>query len=417
MTTSEHSAPDMAVVHNPGAVQGVILLSCVCFPVMATSLLGPVLPAMEKHFAAIPNVQTLVPIMLTVAILSLALFSGLVGSASDRFGRKRILLAALALYGFAGTAPIYLESLHAIIASRILVGVAEAGIVACSTAIIGDYFHGPQLVRYMSLQSTVASLSAFVFNGLGGVLGEQGWRVPFATYVLAFGMFLLVAGCIWDVRGDRAFDSSAPEGDSLGVRFRPWLLAWICVVAVVGGAVFIMVPVHLAYVVVDLGTNSPRKIGLAYAANSIGVACGTVLFGWYLARRWGIAAQIFLCAAISASGFLVMSAAHDYMMTVIGGVLNGVGCGIVLPMLLTWSLRELPYARRGVGLGAVFSSYFLGSFINPLVVVPMGNALGSRGAAIHTWGVVLLGLAFLAAVFAFKAGGKLVRPSARTHLH
>ncbi|HSW04360.1 MFS transporter [Aquabacterium sp.] len=388
MSSAPFAAPGKTP--TPTLFHALILLFCVCFAVLASAILGPVLPAMEQHFASVPDIKTLVPIIVTVPMLALAVCGMFAGGASDKLGRKRLLLGSLALYGVAGTAPTYLDSINAIIVSRIGVGVAEAGIMACSTGLIGDYFSGARRDRYMSLQTTVASLSAFCFNALGGVLGQQGWRVPFGVYALAFVMFALVAIFIWDTRGNAQAHARALAGDAPGVSFRPALLAWICFVAFVVGAIFMMVPVHLAYMLVDVGTTAPPKIGLAYALNSIGVAAGTVVFGWFIVSRFRVAAQMAIAGAILGIGFLLMAAAKDYNAMLLGGLVNGFGCGIALPMVVTWNVRELPYARRGFGLGAFFSLNFLGNFINPLVVMPMVGVLGSRAAAVQYWGVAAL---------------------------
>ena len=331
MTVQSNSAA------TPTAFHAFVLLFCVIFAVLASAILGPVLPAMEKHFAAVPNIQTLVPIVVTVPMLALAVCGMFAGGISDRIGRKRLLLGSLALYGVAGTAPTYLDSINAIIVSRVGVGIAEAGIMACSTALIGDYFSGAQRDRYMSLQTTVASLSAFAFNTVGGILGQGGWRVPFGVYALAFVMFALVAVFIWDTKNNPQAHARALAGDAPGITFRPPLLAWICFVAFVGGAAFMMVPVHLAYMLVDVGTTAPPQIGMAYALNSIGVAIGTLVFGWYIVSHFRVAAQMAIACAIAGTGFLLMAAAKDYNAMLLGGLLNGFGMGILLPMMVTWN--------------------------------------------------------------------------------
>ena len=323
------------------------------------------------------------------------------GGLSDRIGRKTLLLVCLALYGVAGTGPTWLDSIDAIIVSRVFVGVAEAGIMACSTALIGDYFSGAQRDRYMSLQTTVASLSAFAFNTIGGVLGQQGWRVPFYVYGLAFVMFALVAVFIWDSRSNPEAHARAVAGDAPGIRFRPGLLAWICFVAFVVGSVFMMVPVHLAYMLVDVGTTEPPRIGMAYALNSIGVAAGTLVFGWYVVARYRVAAQMVIASTGIGIGFLLMAAARDYNAMLVGGFVNGFGCGIALPLVVTWNVRELPYARRGFGLGAFFSLNFLGNFANPLLVMPAVAALGKRADVVHYWGLALLAVAVAALIYCF----------------
>jgi len=69
----------------------------------------------------------------------------------------------------------------------------------------------------------------------------------------------------------------------------------------------------------------------------------------------------------------------------------------VLPLVVTWNVRELPFSKRGFGLGAFFSMNFLGNFINPLVVMPFVATLGSRAAVVHYWGVGSLMVAVAAA--------------------
>lgn len=386
---------------TPRLFHALILLFCVCFAVLASAILGPVLPAMEKHFAAVPGIATLVPVIVTVPMLALAVVGMFAGGLSDKIGRKTLLLACLALYGVAGTAPTWLDDINAILVSRAFVGVAEAGIMACSTALIGDYFSGAQRDRYMSLQTTVASLSAFAFNTVGGVLGQQGWRVPFYVYALAFVMFALVAVFIWDSKGNPEAHARAVAGDAPGISFRPKLLAWICFCAFVVGAIFMMVPVHLAYMLVDVGTTEPARIGMAYALNSVGVALGTLVFGWYVVARFRVAAQMVIASVVIAAGFLLMAAAKDYNAMLLGGFVNGLGCGIALPLVVTWNVRELPYARRGFGLGAFFSLNFLGNFANPLLVMPAVAALGKRADVVHLWGLAMLGVAVAALVYCF----------------
>ena len=60
----------------------------------------------------------------------------------DRLGRKRLLIVATVLYAVFGTAPLWLDSLGAIMASRALVGITEAAIMTCCTTLIGDYYTG-----------------------------------------------------------------------------------------------------------------------------------------------------------------------------------------------------------------------------------------------------------------------------------
>ena len=61
--------------------------------------------------------------------LTMALLAPFAGLAVDRFGRRRLLLICTALYGVSGSAPLLLDDLDHIYASRLLLGVSEAGIL------------------------------------------------------------------------------------------------------------------------------------------------------------------------------------------------------------------------------------------------------------------------------------------------
>jgi MFS family permease len=363
---------------------------------LAPTVIGPVLPQIQQHFASVSGIETLVPVIVTMPMLVLGALAIMIGAWSDKVGRKRVLVGALVLYAAAGTAPMYLDSIYAILASRALVGLAEAAVMTVSTSFIGDYFSGARRDRYASLQTTFASVSAFTFNLLGGMLGEHGWRAPFAAYALPLLLAPLVQMCIWDTRdaaGAHA-PNSAASGDE--PEFNARLLAWICVLAFAVGLIFMVVPVHLSFMLVELGTRAPNQIGLAYALNSAGVIAGTATFGWVLVSRFNVLQQFVIGFVICGIGFVTMGAAHDYASLTLGGAINGLGCGVVLPTLISWGLRSLPFSRRGFGTGAFTASQFVGYFCSPLFVMPMVGHFGSRFAVVEGWGVVLVVLALIA---------------------
>lgn len=102
----------------PGGPPAALLMAGSCLPVLGAVLLAPVLPAVQRHFEAVPGSTALVPLMLTVPALSLALLAPFAGAVVDRLGRKRLLVAATLLYALFGTVPLWLDSLYGIVASR-----------------------------------------------------------------------------------------------------------------------------------------------------------------------------------------------------------------------------------------------------------------------------------------------------------
>ena len=112
-----------------------------------------------------------------------------------------------------------------------------------------------------------------------------------------------------------------------------------------------------------------------------------------MAPRLRVSTQIALCFVVTAAGCLMLQSATTYLSLTLAAIVNGYGAGLMLPTLVTWNMRELPFAKRGFGTGAFQSSLFLGMFLNPIVVVGLDSWLGSRAAAIGAVGTAILAAA------------------------
>ncbi|MER5793656.1 MFS transporter [Streptomyces sp. NPDC001980] len=359
-----------------------LLMAGSCLPILGAVLIAPVLPKMQDHFASVPGAKALVPLALTVPALSLALLAPFAGVLVDRLGRKRLLIAATLLYAVFGTAPLWLESLGAIIASRALVGVTEAVIMTCCTALIGDYYHGARRVKYLALQTMCASASATVFFVLGGAAGSVGWRAPFWIYAVSLALApLMVASLTNPATGATAAATSAAEVR----RPFPWRqLGGICTLTFFGAVVFYTVPVEMSYLLDDLGVKSSGVIGLASAVASAATMGGAVTFA-RLKRSPGPVLPVAL--GLSALGFGLIFLAGNAPLLVVGAVVNCVGTGMLLPALLTSAMSRLAFEDRGRGTGLWMAAFFGGEFVCPLVLLAGESAVGSLAGAVGVLGL------------------------------
>lgn len=395
MNSTVLTAPVLAgAARQPRLIHACILLLTASLTVMVAALIGPTLPKMQQHFASVSNVDFLVPLSMTGPMAAMALFCIVFGALADRVGRKRLLVGSTALYAVFGTMPLYLDSLHAIMASRFSLGIMEAALMTVSTAMIGDYYSGAKRDRYIALQTTVAAISVFLFNILGGIIGEFGWRAPYYVFFIGLLMAPLMAIYLWEPThhdGEAVTMTRDPDG----VTWRPRLLARICFIAVLVGLVFLIVPVHLGFLFGTIGVQSSTQIGIAYSLNSVGFILGTLTVGWIL-RRFALNRLLCFAALITGISFMGMNYAGDYWTLTIAGMFNGFGTGLLLTSTVIWNMRELPLARRGLGVGAYQSCLYFGMFINPVVVVGLEKVLGQRADAIGYIGGAVLVAAVLA---------------------
>jgi MFS family permease len=375
-------AVDPATGRPARAVQALVLLLSSCLSVLGAVLLAPVLPRIQDAFADTPGVKALTPIVLTAPALVIGVTAVFAGRIVDRLGRKRLLVWALVVYAFVGTAPLWLTSLPLIVVSRVLVGLTEAAIMTCCTTLLADYFHGAKRDRYLGLQVVCTTVAATLFFGLGGALGAQSWRAPFWLYVVSLPLAFLAARYLW-----QPTPAAAAALPPLPSRR---LVAPVAV-TLLGGLIFYVLIVELSYKLDDIGITSTATIGAASAIASLGTAAGAFLFGRL--ARLGPAVTVPAAFAVSGIGLAGLAWASPLPLVVAFAVVTGFGNGLLLPSLLTWALDALTFEQRGRVTGVWTSALFLGQFVCPLVVLGLSGAISGLNSALLVLGAVALAAA------------------------
>ncbi len=348
------------------AKHGVILLMAAVMPIMAIISLVPVLPLLLKEFSDTPGAAFLVPMALTVPALCVALFAPLAGWLSDRVGRKKLLITALLLYAGAGILPLVLTELSHIIASRILLGIAEAAIMTVATALVGDYFAGEQREKWIALQIAAGSIAAIALIAVGGFLGETfGSRGPFLLYLLAIPVALAGASILFEPASGRSSDRPTQTLAALGP------IMPLVAITLGLGIIFYTMVVQLGPILQLSGPASPGRIGVAGAIANLGVALGSVIFRMGRAR----AGPLLLAGglALAAIGYAGAGLGSSFWAIAVFAVIACIGSGLMLPNMLTWLMRLLPAETRGRGTGIWTGAFFLGQFVAPLVATAISG--------------------------------------------
>jgi MFS family permease len=367
-----------------GLPQLVLLLAGSCLPVLGAVLIAPVLPQMAQAFAATPGVAVLVPIVLTVPALVIGLTAPFAGFIADKIDRKRVLLIALVAYAITGTAPLYLDSLHAIIGSRVLLGICEAAIMTSCTTLIGDYWSGPRRARYLGMQALVTAISATVFLAVGGLLGASGWRTPFWLYVVAVPLAVSMARLLWQPARPDGAPGTAQRRHLAAVPWRQLIAP--CLVTLFGGIVFYALIVQLSFVLTGVGVTSTATIGGISAVMSLATAIGAASFGRL--SRFTPRVLLPIEFGLTAVGLVVVFASTAVPVITIGAVLTGFGTGLMLPTLLTWAVNRLNFEQRGRGTGVWTGTFFVGQFVSPIILAAIGAGVGGLQPALGVLGVL-----------------------------
>lgn len=396
-----------------GLTQSLLLLLGSCLPVLGAVLLAPVLPRMQAHFAEVAGSTVLVPIVLTLPALMIAVLAPFAGVIADRLGRKPLLLASMALYTLCGVLPLWLDSLAAIVASRAGIGLAEAGIMTCCTTLMGDYYSGARRERLFALQMVATSLSAAVFIALGGFLGQDDWRTPFALYAVGLIFLPLMAWKLWEPQPRVQPAATVPVPVPVQ-RLFPWrALTPLYALSLLAGLSLFIVPVQAGYLLNLLHVDAPQQIGMTMGANQLGVLVGALSFRLLS----GLRSQHLLLIAYGLAGIggLLMAAAGSHAQVVVAVLVNGLGIGLMLPTLITWIMAQVGFAQRGRAAGCFTAAIFAGEFISPLVVLAItSGASTALPQALATIGWLQLVVA-LFCLSVPRLGGLLIRTNVGGH--
>jgi len=360
---------DIAVKHSTvrlaGPAQGLTLVALGTLPTLALAGLVPVLPLFLQRFHAIAHADWYVPMVLTVPSVCVALLSGPIGYASDCWGRRRLLLSALAAFGLFGLAPLLFSGLFAIIASRVAVGVAEAAILTLGNALMGDYFDGHARHRWLSLQVSIGPFVGSGFLLAGGALGGWRWNGPFLLYLFGFAVLLVCVFTLYEPA--RAAHAAPAEPPEVQPGAFPWLVALqVGAVTLLVAVIYFVQAVQHGRIFNDLGVLSPERISWVVTLASMGTVLGGLYYGWAGDRPiTTLLAWVFTGFGVC---YLALSWVPDWRSGVLFDALGQFAGGMAIPALIAWALSRYPFAHRGRGMGLWGACFFLGQFLSPPVL-------------------------------------------------
>lgn len=369
---------------RPGFVQLLIVTLITTLPAMAIVSLVPVIPLLLKHFASTPHAGILVPIIVTAPGACIALLSPFAGLIADRFGRRRVVLFALLLYGLAGSMPLILDTVVTIIGSRLLLGVAEAALVTTGYALVADYFPQEERGRWLSMQAAIGSCLAALLTLAGGVMADISWRAPFLLYLVAFPLFV---ACLKFIREPSPSEEEQPA--MLATDGFPWRI--MCVVAGVtlfSATLFYSYIVQIGLVFSRLGLDRSGYIGLAGGVAACGVILGAFLYR--ACQRLTLNRQLFIVFGLIGAGLTGVSLAQNWGFALAGAFVEQLGAGMLVPTLAAWNYRFLPFAYRNRGTGIWVASFFMGQFSCPLAVALIQGIVSDQQKTILVFGVMAI---------------------------
>ncbi|WP_064605014.1 MFS transporter [Photobacterium sp. J15] len=358
-----------------------VLLASSALTIMAGALIGPSLSLINQQF----HNSELVAMLLTMPSLAVVVTAPLAGKLINSFGKKWLLIIALALYGAAGSTGLWMDSLQLLLLGRFVLGVSVSLIMTVSSTFISDLSSGYGTSKLLSYQATAMNLGGVIFVGIGGYLAQLNWRMPFSIYLLAIVVLILAIFFIPDTNKTVESHKVSVDSDTWKSIIPFYLFGFISML------LFYQIPVIYSFIVTNVLSASPTQTGVTLALFSIASAIASMQMT-KLFRRY-TEYQLIALAFISYSlGHLFIAIASNWPVMITGGVLTGVGLGIAFPTINKAISSRSDLNNRGMLMSGFVSCYFLGQFASPIAVQLMRIDTLQSAFYISSAGAFILGV-------------------------
>jgi EmrB/QacA subfamily drug resistance transporter len=149
-----------------------VLVSAVLVVILDNTILNVALPSMERELSASQSQQEW---MVDAYTLTFAGFMFAAGVTGDRFGRRRVILAGLVLFGVSSLACSFATSAYLVIACRAVMGVGGAAVVPTTLSIISNVFDDAERPKAISVWAGLSGASVATGPIVGGLLLSHFW--------------------------------------------------------------------------------------------------------------------------------------------------------------------------------------------------------------------------------------------------
>ncbi|QGP81167.1 MFS transporter [Sphingobium sp. CAP-1] len=377
--------------------QGITIVTAAFLPIFAIVSMFPAVPAIIDHFAADPDARWKVPMMVSAPGLTIALIAPFAGWFVDRIGRRPLLIGATLLYGVFGTAPFFLDSLNAVFASRLLLGVAEAAILTIVNTLIGDYWEDEGRRDWLMLQGVAGPFLASGVIALSGPATAIRWNGIFLVYLIAFPIFFAMMAWLFEPKRQGQTVAEVADTPRATTSF-PWKpVGLLGLVTLCASGLYYVFIINGGLAFREVGVTDPATLSAMTALPSLSVIVGALIFRALGGRSNAVQLSAFFL--MLGLGLLGIGMATSAKWMVAALVVQQTGAGMAVPSLIAWAQTKLPFEHRGRGMGVWTACFFFGQFSSPFLVHKLNDATGTMQGAFTTAG--LIGLALAAILFLF----------------
>jgi DHA1 family bicyclomycin/chloramphenicol resistance-like MFS transporter len=370
----------------------------IAFAPMSTDLYLPAFPAIG---ASMGTDAAAVQVTLAASFLGLGAGQLLYGPLSDRFGRRRPLIAGLILFIAASLGCALAPTLSILASMRLLQALGGCAGLVIARAVVRDCYSGAAMARTMSMLTMVFALAPLLAPTLGAaIISVASWPWMFVALAAFGGVCLMLVAFLPETHptGSRT-DSGvrgAIQGYSSILRSRAFVIP--AVIAGLGSMTLFAYIASSPAVLMGSYGLTPQQFALAFGGISLAMVAGSqvnvallrhhsvhVLLRYYLGFQVASTITLVLLAAASAPVQLVIAA-----LALAVGCFAGTAANAV-----TEALRPFPHLAGSASAALGVLQFGLGAFVAAGLSYATGSATMLMSATMAAASIAALGLSAL----------------------
>ncbi|MCX4860863.1 multidrug effflux MFS transporter [Streptomyces canus] len=368
-------APPTVAVRRTGLLVTLLLGGLTATPPLAMDMYLPSLPEVTD---ALHAPAATVQLTLTACLLGMALGQLVVGPMSDRWGRRRPLLAGLVVYVVATALCAVAPTVEFLVGFRLAQGLAGAAGIVIARAVVRDLYDGVAMARFFSTLMLIGGVAPIVAPLIGGqILRVTDWRGVFVVLTV---IGALLAALVW-ARLPETLPAAERHTGGVGEALHSMrrLLADLPFTGylLTGGFAFAALFAYISaspFVIQEIYGASPQTFSLLFGVNSVGLVVVGQINGKVLVGRVSL-------DRVLGVGLLIVTAAATALLLMATGTFGEVGLapvaaalfvlmsamGVTLPNAQSLALLRTKHSAGSASALLGTSSFLIGAIASPLV--------------------------------------------------
>lgn len=291
-----------------GPVLIIVLGILAAFGPMSIDMYLPAMPTLQAEFA---TTTSHVQLTLSAFTLGFAVGQLFYGAASDRFGRRTVLMSGIVLYVLMSILCALAWEIESLIVFRFLQALGGGAGTVLTRAIVRDLYSKDAAARALSLMILVTMIAPLIAPFLGGyMLKWAGWRVLFWILTGFGAVCLALAACalpetLPPERRRRAGMAAMLAGYWTVLRHRQTIGYMLCGALSFGGLLSMLS--GAPFVFIQVYGVAPEHFGYFFAATVLAVLLGAFINS-RLVMRLGLRPMLAAATTVAALGGIVLGA-------------------------------------------------------------------------------------------------------------